>query len=179
MLRRSSAAAGLVAALCALGCSDEVEPPPRGGLQANVSPSLVAPDGTACPSTGHSTNIGTTPPSGSNPGTRVEDGNGATVGCSVSNGEFNGKIAQGSTSFSVRGSVAPGGTGTATAVYYDGTLLMPLESSPDEPCIIDVSTPPLEVANGRLWARFDCPLMERTPNSACRVNGFFIMEKCN
>src|SRR5262245_6808595 len=113
MMLRRSAAAFVISAL-AVGCSDSTDPPALGGLDIHIAPATGAPPGTACSNPGHTTTIPNPikPPTTTDPGARVKDGEGGSVACSVSGGDpasFTAKIFQGTTSFTMIGSVSPGG----------------------------------------------------------------------
>jgi hypothetical protein len=167
-------------ALASLGCSEAVEPPPQGGLTISISSSAEAPPGTSCPSVGHTKNIGVPAPSASNPGQRIVDGEGGGVSCTVKGGDpasFNGKITQGSISFTMIGQTSA--TGTGNIIYYDNDIALTMQNPTDKPCTITAEKPGagFQVEGGRIWAEFSCPLIVQE-NYSCRASGIFVMENC-
>lgn len=181
MLRRLAVAL-VLSTLGAAGCSDPVAPPAQGGLYIQIGSAVDKPQGTQCPSTGHSKNIGAPPPDQNSPGGRVVDGEGGQVFCNVSGGDpfsFNGKLAQGNISFTVKGTVAPQGTGSAQVIYYDPDLATTVQSPNDRPCTVAVNSGSLQVASGRVWASFACDQLIREPSSYCGASGVFVFENCD
>jgi hypothetical protein len=181
MLRRS-AAAFVLSILGGFGCSDAVGDPPRGNLAIQLGSTPDRPDGTKCPSIGHNANIGVPGPTLSQPGQRIEDGEGAAVNCSVKGGDpynFTTQISQGSISFFMRGTVAAQGTGTSTLVYTDNQLGATMENAADKPCTVAVNEHSLQVAKGRIWASFECPQIRAQPTYYCSAKGVFVFENCD
>jgi hypothetical protein len=180
MLRRS-AAAFVLSLLGALGCSDPVADPPRGNLAIEIGATADKPDGTQCPSIGHKAFIGVPEPTLSQAGQRIEDGDGASVYCSVKGGgpyNFHAKISQGSISFTMVGTAASGGTGTANIVYTDNKIGTTMENTLDKPCTVATNQYELQVAKGRIWASFECPQIRAQPTYYCSAKGVFVFEKC-
>ena len=190
MLRRLAVAIAL-ATLGGSGCSDPVPPLARGSLFVQVTSALDKPPGYACNSTtGHQTNIGSPAPDATNPGGRVEDGEGGTsVSCKVSGSEtftFNGRFQSEAVKLTIAGTVQSGGTGeTNTFSYRDQKVNLNAGNTGDPvcdvPCTISVSVPNgnLQVAKGRIWAQFSCPRLCGGVNEACGANGYFVLENCD
>jgi hypothetical protein len=171
MLRRSAAL--LVLALSSFGCSEDAAPPAQGSLYIELAPATGAPAGAQCPSVGHSANIGNPPPTSTSPGQRVEIG-----GCRVSgDGSFNGKISQGTVSFTMQGQATQGGVGKGSIVYYDNTIAVTMAS--ENGCDISVNKGNLQVTGGRIWAEFSCPQIVALPTAYCKASGVFVMENCS
>ena len=173
--------------LTTLGCSDPVPPPPQGGVNISVrsAPSSVTPAGKKCTVGGHQAFIGSPPPDASKPGSRVVDGEGgASVSCNVRKSadgfSINGNANHKGVSFSVTGSVMPAGTGTVTILHRNPTVLETVKSDQATPCTISVEDAPLQVASGRIWAKFSCPALtaNQQPTLFCEGEGFFVFENC-
>jgi hypothetical protein len=178
---------------CSLaGCSSSggpdswsiVPPPAQGGLNISVGPPFA---GGSCPSTGFNATIALRdgPDHRQNdPGDRMIDGDDdATVSCRVAgSNEFgvSGNLERLGSSFSLTGgTIAGGGTGTASASMLLPDLANALTSA--EPCSLSVATRPLEVAAGRIWAIIECPNLsvENDPGgAACAARGEFVFENC-
>ncbi|HMR09514.1 MAG TPA: hypothetical protein PKA88_27230 [Polyangiaceae bacterium] len=188
MLKGNLTAALGLSLLGTFGCSDPVPPPPQGGVNVNIrsAPSSVTPPNKKCTVGGHSAFVGSPPPDATKPGSRVVDGeSGASVSCSVrkSGGVFkiNGNATHKGVSFSVTGEVAPEGTGTATILHRNPTVLETVKNEDAMPCTVSVADAPLQVATGRVWAKFSCPALiaAQQPTLFCEGEGFFVFENCD
>jgi hypothetical protein len=149
------------------------------GAQITAAPPNSTPAGKACSISPHTLSIGT-PPSTTTLGVPVIDGQSAEVTCSVSGTgtfSFDATVEYGNVSLSISdGSITDGGTGSASIELTDteGAL-----SSAN--CSVVVGEDDLEVAPGRIWARFECPGMgnDSQPSLWCASEGIFILENCN
>lgn len=169
-------------------------PPPQAGAFAHIQAAAPAltPPGKACSVQSHTATIGTAP-STTTKGTPVVDGEAGVVTCSVVGAgtfAFSASMTYGGTSFSItHGSITAGGSGTATIQVCDPTTGFCLGSpaEPDTqgfglPCNVFVDQDSLEVSEGRIWARFECPTLENesTPNIWCASDaGVFVLENCD
>lgn len=190
-LKGFSMLVGAAGALCVIGCSDPVPPPPKGGMfiSINAAPVAVTPAGRKCNIQFHDAAIGSPPPSAAAPGGRVTDGEGgARVSCRVSKSgdvfKITASAAHKKISFSVNGEIAPKGKGTASIIESDPVSLVALRNPTDTPCVLSVESEPLEVAAGRIWAHFACPaFVDATQPDGplfCEAeSGWFVFENCD
>jgi hypothetical protein len=183
MLRTAILATTALLALGVTSCSGSPPPPAQGDMTIHISSASSPPAGKTCNVGAHSATIGDNPPSDSNPGSRVRDGNkGAYVNCKVKGKTvFNvsGSMRKGTVSFQVIGSVPKvgGGDGTATITSYDPTTAFTMTSPADPQCTVT----PIEIAGGRIWASFACPGFVNTdsPSTYCKADGYFVFENCD
>lgn len=201
MLRRSAVnvlgrALGVAIALPILvttACSDSPPATARGSVIVDVTPSSVAEYASLCNFGPHQALIGGDAdkllPNAFDPGTRVVDGDdGTTVSCRVagsSSFEFRGRIRKGNVEVSVDGRVPSADSGTAPGAgnVYVSTpntsrqALEPLDASTVDSC----SFTPVEVAPGRAWSAFDCPVLKASDqtNTYCGARGYFVFENCD
>jgi hypothetical protein len=156
------------------------------GLRVSVSNTPSCPLNTTIPPP----TIGNPPPdstSSAGAGKRVYSGEGGlTASCTVRDeggGNFyvTGSMQSPGTyaSFNVDGRVTTT-TGTATISLYTSLIGSTVTSPPDKPCTLTVvatSNGP-EVHPGSIWARFDCPSLNGSPNPICTASGEFVLENC-
>ncbi|MEB2312042.1 MAG: hypothetical protein OZ921_11190 [Sorangiineae bacterium] len=181
-------AAGILATAFVLGCSGAKEPPPDGNLQMRVFAGQEDP--TVC-KIAHNMQIakkGGSPPSHevNQPGGRVEDGSeGFSVSCSIHGKDqfsITGSINGSAAAFSFSGNVAKGGSGQGSIAQYSSQFQATVASPADAPCTFYVDKDPLQVAPGRIWARFECPKILDTSlptTTTCAASGEFIFENCS
>jgi hypothetical protein len=125
-------------------------------------------------------------------GTRVIDGQAdAQVSCNVTGSgtfSFSGQLVQGglqkpNATLSVSGSVPdpakqPGATGHGNVTLITpqsiGHQLEPVTGS------ADCTFTPVEAALGRVWSKFDCPLLQANVQETayCAATGYFVFENC-
>ncbi len=165
--------------------------PPQAGLKVNIrgaDPSLTPP-GTKCVVGGHSVFVGSPPPDAIKPGARVVDGeDGASISCTMRNNggifSIQGDISHKGVSFDITADVAPGGTGTGQIVHRNPILLEYVKNPDATPCTVSVEDPPLQVSDGKIWAKFACPglVPEQQPTVHptlfCEGEGFFVFDNC-
>jgi hypothetical protein len=162
-------------------------PPAQAGLLLQIRSASPAIPGKACNVTALTKTVpdedpyAVEGPTTTTPGERVVDGEQRSqISCTVSGDslfDVTGSIEFGSTSFVIMGEVTAGSTGSATVSAYTpdtGALTSPSTNL----CTIDVSTSPLQVDSGAIWASFDCPTLETPPSTACGASGVFILENC-
>lgn len=186
MLRSSYTCLLAIGALGALGCSDPVEPPAKGAANIHVRSASGIPSGYQCNIPAHIAQIGDKAnPSREDTITRVTNGkNGATVECTVKgSGTYSvtAKLNHQKVSLSLQGSISAGGTGEAFMASFDPTSATSLATPDDKPCTLSVETAPLQVAAGRLWATFNCPVLQddgAPTTTYCAADGVILVENC-
>lgn len=181
----------------ALGCSDPVPATPQGAFNARVTSSPSAPAGKNCPS-GTSTYFeGPTVPemmdANGNPKDerldantyiyKVVDGDSGEVSCTVKGTSFEGRIQSGNKSLEISsGTVDPTTLkGTARVSLVSQSQISGALSSPGVTCTIDASKNDganFQIADGHIWASFNCPSVEQTPSAFCGASGVFVFENC-
>lgn len=182
---KASLAASLIA-----GCSDPAPPAASAGLDMNITFASDPPAGTTCSAIATYA-LGNPAPSATERGVPATDGAQADqrITCTVrGDGTFqvSGDIQAtglnidnnmlGPLNFALsNGSVTAGGTGTARLSVF--TREASLDSDPASPCTIDVSTAPLTVEAGGIWARYSCR-MQNLPSLYCQVSGVMLFENC-
>ncbi len=187
-LRFLGLAVTALAAWGTMGCSDPAKPDPVGGLYISIgnASSTDTPAGKKCTIQSHQANIGSVPPSQTSKGKPVtNDEGGATVACSVGDGSqinFTGSMSKGNVSFGIQGTVAKGGSGTASVQEYDPISLVTLQNPQDKPCTVEVTPPPLTAGGSKIWARFECPGLISTtePVIYCAADTSYVfMDNCD
>lgn len=179
----------LVLATSAFACSDPVPPPAQAGLRLSLGNASPAIPGKSCPVPALTKTVPDVDPNNlmegpttSDPGVRVIDGeSGSKISCTVKgNGTFSiaANIAYGGLTFRILdGTVTAGGTGTASVSVYTPETFA-IASTSANPCSLDVTTPPLQVQSGSMWATFRCPALETSPSTACSASGVLVLENC-
>jgi hypothetical protein len=184
-------------AVGALGCSDPVPATPQGAFNARVTSSSLAPSGKNCPSGASTFFEGPTVPEtmdeNGNPKDerldantyvyKVVDGDNGSVSCSVRGGTFEGTIKYQNKSLQLSNGTIDLATlkGTARVTLVSQSQISGALSSPGNTCTIDVSTAGgarYEIADGHVWAAFNCPSVEQTPSAFCGASGTFVLENC-
>lgn len=188
-VRRLLGGAVSAALLFGAACSDPVPPPSQGGLTIHIrsAPAGATPDGKSCQFNPHYAYIGSPPPGAGAPGSRVVDEeSGASVKCAVRKSgdvfKVSASMSHKGVAFTVNGQLSPGGSGTATILHRNPTMLDTLQNPVETPCIIAVDVEPLQVATGRIWARFSCPglISQKQPSTYCEADeGWFVLENCD
>lgn len=178
-LRTLALATTTLLVVAATGCSSSSPPPAQGSMYIHVKAASSTPAGMKCTVQAHNAQIGATAPSGTNPGSRVADGDGARVSCTVKSGStfsFTGYIRKGPYSFQIKGSVGKDTDGTGQITSFDPTSATTLQSPKDTPCVVT----PVEVAGGRIWATYQCPgFVDPTAvGTYCAADGAFVFENC-
>jgi hypothetical protein len=177
MLRRLAIAA--LSIPTALGCSDPVPDPPQGAMQISFgSPEGLT--GAQCPKIASNFNVGVPPPSKTNPGGRVRDGDGAKVNCAVRGSgtlSFDGSMTQGNLFFYASGSITEGGEGQAKLSQSDPAAFDTYQTR-EQLCRVFVNEGGLQVAPGRIYAAFRCDalLAKNLSSNACSADGVFVFE---
>lgn len=191
-LRSLGSWAAMVGGLFVASCSDPAAPPPQGAMSIHIqsASSSITPTGKKCTIPAHNAQVAgtdTEPPSGTNKGDTITDGEGGTVKCEVSGAgaSFSGQLKRGKVSFSINGEIDDAGKGTASIQEFDPDSLTTLKNPEDMPCEITVLTDAkgkLTVASGRIWAQFKCPGLITNDNPAlfCSADdGYFVFENCS
>ena len=178
-----------VALLGGLGCSDPVPLPAQGAFSMNVR-APTGPNAGGCKVQAHTANIGTPPLTSTNSDVdRAVDKQGkpsADVSCTVkgkSTFSVKGNVKKGVTSFNVTliEDIGKGGSARATVSEFDATSAVTLSSPAETPCTVSLAGGNLEIAPGRIWATFDCPVIldPRSPGTTtCTADGVFLFENC-
>jgi hypothetical protein len=169
-------------------CSDPKPPTPRGSLFTSIAPASVAEYAGKCNldwTDGADAVIGgdlqKQLPDKIDPSRRVtDDEGGAKVSCKVAGSaaafSISGNMSQGAVTFTVTGSVPSKSNGSGT-IYLKTTATVgnALEPIDGHPCIFR----PVEVATGRVWSEFDCPVLRHAGQTAyCAALGVFVFENC-
>lgn len=174
------AVAAMLGAVSTMSCSDPVGPEPRGSAYLEVGQANPLVSGKNCPHTSSGIIMGYSAPSTTSSGSvLVNDEKGATVECSVSGGNFSGKLKAGNGYFIVSGT-SDGAKGTAQVTVWDPNALETLVSPLDTPCEVSAS-PPLGIGGEKAWATFTCKAMVASPpNLLCAVtDGVFYFDHCD
>lgn len=170
-------------------CSDPPPPNGRGALYVDVGEPTDS-QHSGCQFGTHSANIGGDPaqryPDQYQFGVRVVNGeNHASVKCKVKGSgpyTISGRMSLGAVSLTVDGSVPKanfeGGASGKGNVYLltspmVGHSIGPIEQ---DPCTFT----PVDVASGKVWSRFDCPVLQANgqQDTYCSATGFFLFENC-
>ncbi len=178
-----------VLAITLAACSDPVPLPAQGAFSMNIR-APAGPNAGLCKVQPHNANIGTPPLSATNSDVdRAVDKQGkpsADVSCTVKGKEtfeVQGSLKVGSTSFFVR-LVEPlpkQGSARAFISEFDATSQTSLASPTGNECTVTAMPAPLEIASGRIWATFDCPLIRddrSVSTTSCSGSGVFLFENC-
>jgi hypothetical protein len=175
-----------------IACSDPKPATPRGSLHVAVIQSSVSEHSSDCQFGPHDAFVGgdagKTYPNEFQLGARVvDDENGAKVTCKVtgsgsSSFSITGSMHQGAVTLTMDGSVPQadfnaGKTGMGNVnLITSSTIGHPLAPVDSDSCVFT----PVEVAAGRVWSKFDCPLLQASgqQNTYCGATGFFVFENC-
>jgi len=189
-----------LAAFVVAGCSDPVPPSPRGNLVFTLTgcttySGAVGADLYADLNTRY-TQLPAT--DGTNPGRRIEDGDGgATIACTVDGGDTNriearilGTQSHPSAQFQENVGInirdgwiqktETGGSGEANITILTGGVNY--DTPAGSACTLSLessrSDNQFTVDTGRVYARFDCQNLEDPPTTGCRASGAFVLERC-
>ena len=170
------------AALSLLSCGDATPPPPEGTVTVTIQNSGSATAGYGCGAS-HVLAWGGAAPSPTDQGITWVDGqDGHDVECSVSgSGTFNvsASITGNGSSFSITGTVAAGGTGTAAVYLFDSNLAV---SMSDTNCTLRVdSTGSFRVEKGAIWGAVSCSRLTSNDDNHlwCALNSTIVFKSCS
>lgn len=183
MFARFHRVLALGVALAAFGCSDPVPPAYKAGLRLNVT-------GTgACPTPGDEIGIGSPPPNAQGVagkgGPIFDREQGVETTCRVAGGgPFNvsSSISGNGISFSLTGTVAASGEGSASVSVYAPLLGGTFASPAATPCTLTAvpTSAGVQVKPGAMWATFNCPTIAGQPSTMmCRLQGELVVENCD
>jgi hypothetical protein len=124
----------------------------------------------------------------------IDGQNGATVSCSVKNGLVQGSLVAPATSTNPNGAaqirlsfsgafVANGMPTYGTASDYTSDLTDTISTTAVDPTMTDRMCTFVvlqgQLKNGAVWASFNCPHMQATPSTECRISGEFVFQDCD
>ncbi len=184
-----------VFALGALSCSDPVPPPAQGAFLTTIRAPSPAPAGKSCPTSVSFTYdvpsiLITKPLEALDQDTYLHktiDGEGnASVSCKVSGGSsftFSGRVVLGGKALSISsGTLGPDKKGTAQVTLTNTASLSGSLASPAPNCVVNAAADGsnrFQVKPGSMWASFNCPSVEASPNEYCTASGVFVLENCD